>query len=219
MKSIFSIALIVTIFVPVLSGQNVGIDIENPSEKLQVSGIIHTTEGGLRFPDGSLQTTAAMNTTSSGDLPEYMVKTYMAYDNIDTNTPDYTEWVKLYGVSYDHIINPGGSQPCMSNLTILKSLDNFSVDLHRNNFTRTSIDDVEIHYTITINGVELPVVILTIDQILIEKINSVNTSIGNGKYKLIEEIKLLNAGGITLTYNKYNSQGAVTSTATEVICN
>ncbi len=38
---------------------NVGIGLDNPSERLSVGGIIETTTGGVRFPDGTLQTTAA----------------------------------------------------------------------------------------------------------------------------------------------------------------
>ncbi len=37
---------------------NVGIGTVNPSEKLSVNGIIHSTSGGIRFPDGTVQTTA-----------------------------------------------------------------------------------------------------------------------------------------------------------------
>lgn len=38
---------------------NVGIGTTSPSEKLQVIGRIHSTSGGFRFPDGTVQTTAA----------------------------------------------------------------------------------------------------------------------------------------------------------------
>jgi hypothetical protein len=38
---------------------NVGIGTDVPIEKLQVEGIVHSTTGGFRFPDGSLQTAAA----------------------------------------------------------------------------------------------------------------------------------------------------------------
>jgi hypothetical protein len=37
---------------------NVGIGIENPGEKLSVAGVVESTSGGFRFPDGTLQTTA-----------------------------------------------------------------------------------------------------------------------------------------------------------------
>jgi hypothetical protein len=38
---------------------NVGIGTTNPGEKLTVAGTIESTTGGVKFPDGSLQTTAA----------------------------------------------------------------------------------------------------------------------------------------------------------------
>ncbi|MCR9143879.1 MAG: DUF2341 domain-containing protein [bacterium] len=37
---------------------NVGVGTDNPSEKLSVAGIIETTSGGIKFPDGTIQTTA-----------------------------------------------------------------------------------------------------------------------------------------------------------------
>jgi hypothetical protein len=37
----------------------VGIGISNPSEKLSVSGVVESTTGGFKFPDGTVQTTAA----------------------------------------------------------------------------------------------------------------------------------------------------------------
>ena len=38
---------------------NVGIGMMNPGQKLQVAGVIHSTVGGFKFPDGSMQTSAA----------------------------------------------------------------------------------------------------------------------------------------------------------------
>ena len=43
---------------------NVGIGIGSPAEKLDVNGTIRSLSGGFKFPDGSVQTTAA---TNSGD--------------------------------------------------------------------------------------------------------------------------------------------------------
>ena len=40
---------------------NVGIGTNNPTEKLSVSGTIESTSGGVKFPDGSLQATAAIS--------------------------------------------------------------------------------------------------------------------------------------------------------------
>ncbi len=47
----------------ITSGNKVGIGIDNPTEKLQVSGnikasgVIESTSGGFKFPDGTIQTT------------------------------------------------------------------------------------------------------------------------------------------------------------------
>jgi hypothetical protein len=38
---------------------NVGIGTNSPTEKLEVGGIIYTNEGGVRFPDLTIQETAA----------------------------------------------------------------------------------------------------------------------------------------------------------------
>ena len=46
-------------------GGNVGIGTTNAASKLTVAGMIETTLGGLRFPDGTLQTTAATSGLAS----------------------------------------------------------------------------------------------------------------------------------------------------------
>jgi hypothetical protein len=44
------------------SNGNVGIGTVNPNSKLEVAGTIHSTSGGVKFPDGSVQSTAASTT-------------------------------------------------------------------------------------------------------------------------------------------------------------
>ncbi len=52
----------------VINGGNVGIGIANPTQKLSVAGTIESTSGGVKFPDGTVQTTAA-----SSFLPPGMI--------------------------------------------------------------------------------------------------------------------------------------------------
>lgn len=56
------------------SSGNVGIGTTAPNDKLQVTGIIHASQGGFRFPDGTLQSTAAAMTlpfTAITEKPGY----------------------------------------------------------------------------------------------------------------------------------------------------
>jgi hypothetical protein len=46
---------------------NVGIGTDNPTEKLQVEGTVHSTTGGFRFPDNTVQTTAAGSGSGNGN--------------------------------------------------------------------------------------------------------------------------------------------------------
>ena len=55
--------------ITIRSSGNVGIGTTNPSEKLSVAGTIETTTGGVKFPDGTIQTTAA-TTYSIGDFAQ-----------------------------------------------------------------------------------------------------------------------------------------------------
>ena len=44
---------------------NVGIGTAGPAEKLSVAGTVESSAGGFRFPDGSIQTTAATGSSAS----------------------------------------------------------------------------------------------------------------------------------------------------------
>lgn len=62
----FIFLLTFTILFPaLLTAQNVGVGTTSPSEQLEVAGIVYTNSGGVKFPDNTIQTTAATNQTSS----------------------------------------------------------------------------------------------------------------------------------------------------------
>lgn len=45
---------------------NVGVGVENPNEKFEVSGMIYSSAGGFKFPDGTIQTTAVNGIMGDG---------------------------------------------------------------------------------------------------------------------------------------------------------
>ena len=102
------------------SSLSVGIGLINPSQKLQVHGIVYTDSGGVKFPDGTIQTTSVDNsawllTGSSGTNPAtnylgttdeqpliFRVNSYVSgqlYDNTMTGNTSFG-WNSLNGGNY-----------------------------------------------------------------------------------------------------------------------
>jgi hypothetical protein len=67
-------------------GGNVGIGATSPGYPLTVVGVIHSTTGGFRFPDGTTQTTAAAPGTSGWTDDGATVRLTTAGDNVGIGT-------------------------------------------------------------------------------------------------------------------------------------
>jgi len=93
----------------VLDDGNVGIGTTTPSKKLEVNGIVYSTNGGVQFPDGSIQTSAYTGpyknvftvSPSGGDFPTIS----MALSACVTPSPTNTYLIRVMPGIYPE---PGG---------------------------------------------------------------------------------------------------------------
>lgn len=56
------------------SGGKIGIGTANPGQQLSVAGLIESTSGGLKFPDGSVQTTAGLTSVNGQAGPSLTIQ-------------------------------------------------------------------------------------------------------------------------------------------------
>jgi len=112
----------------ILSGQNIGIGTDNPTEKLQVAGKVFSSEEGFKFPDGSVQTRAnnAYETQDAGD-----VRWIIIMDLVDPPIPGsftfgpYVGKVKVLDYQWGMTMNPMGGAGALAvkTLKIVKNID------------------------------------------------------------------------------------------------
>lgn len=158
-----SLGVLSTVF---CTGQNLGINAPAPSEKLEVGGIIFTNTGGVKFPDSTLQTTAAYNTDpeTSVDDRSFIVMEVDGYPAvIDTAGLQGT---RVIGFSH-HSFSSGGGSVQLDPIQVTKAIDKTtplafgdvvagqiisSIDLHFLRFTPTGLEE---YFTITLQNCKL----------------------------------------------------------------
>jgi hypothetical protein len=92
---------------------NVGIGIPNPGQRLSVAGTIETTSGGIKFPDGSIQNTAAPTTVYA------------------TAPPGIVDLTNILASSVIHLTVPNGIYFVDASLQVFNDNNNFGANNDR----------------------------------------------------------------------------------------
>ena len=95
----------------VANGGKVGIGTTSPTEKLQVEGIIYSTTGGFKFPDGTTQTTANVDNSITNEIETWSTLSGIPAgfsDNTDDNTQLDKAGIEALGfVTGSHTVDTG----------------------------------------------------------------------------------------------------------------
>lgn len=140
MKKAIAITLI-SMMIGKAYAQNVGINAPSPSEQLEVGGIIYTNQGGVKFPDQTIQTTAAVTSTQN---PNSVAKKQPYLTFPSSTITDTFEIIKIIEGGASVPITGGGSDPVSFKLVV--NLEKSIHQLFQALAVGTSIQKATIHF-------------------------------------------------------------------------
>jgi len=168
----------------ILSQTNVGIGTTNPSEKLEVSGIVYTNTGGVRFPDMTLQETAAFNEDGPEDASSPNGHVYLT---ISTTSPPINDTIWLFEISQGGVNGSLGGATTAVPFLLTKEIDTTSLPLLQKSLQNNTLTYARIHFT-TSTGFHYQTIEL--ENVFVEDIGYRLVYRGNGEYAHLEEFEL-----------------------------
>ena len=131
-----------------LFAQNIGIDVPDPSEKLEVNGTIFTNAGGIKFPDSTLQTTAAFNSSvSQAAGPRQYILMELLINGNYVPGPDSAinvdEGIRVIDFEFEHSRNSGN--PFLNFCRLTKEVDKASIPILQA-FHQANSGEVTLHF-------------------------------------------------------------------------
>jgi len=123
---------------------NVGIGTTAPTSKLTVAGTIESTDGGFKFPDGTVQTTAGISSV------------FHDASLMGNGTSISPLGIAIGGVNTSHLASGAVTGPKIANGTVVRSLNNLSDNVTLAGGANITITPTGNTLTIAATGAEEP---------------------------------------------------------------
>lgn len=164
---------------------NIGIGADEPTEKLEVTGIIYTTEGGIRFPDFTLQETAAFMSGGPGDAGMPYDPVYMT---IKTSNPAITDTIRVLDISAGGVKNPGTGNTQLLTYQFIKEMDATTHALFQKCVTVSTLTEARFHFLTTTGQLHKTI---ELRDALVSEINHLNIHRKNDEFAHLEQVSLI----------------------------
>ncbi len=193
----FVLSCIVSLISISISAQNVGINVSEPTEPLEVGGMIFSSSDGYKFPDSTVQTSASngIPASSVSDKRGIIIMEIVGIPG-PYSWHYYSDVVKVFdfswGVGRTIDIHPGGSAtpPVFNDLSILKEIDMTSIPLVEEFFTGGLIPEVNFYLyqfdTVTSNWDDY--YHIRLESVYVSEVNQFTEYAGNNDYRHLETI-------------------------------
>lgn len=184
-KLFLPFALALGLCIPnVSSSQNLGVGTSTPSEKLEVKGKVYSNQGGFKFPDGTVQTTAMAQTDPEGESISRLFGA-MEVDQIEGgyNNGPINDAIKVFELDIRTIrsvpIGGSPSPPSIPIVDVLVEVENSTNELFEKYVTGAAINEILIHL---LNNAETMYYTIGMEQVTIVGYHLRLVHVGNGEY-------------------------------------
>ena len=148
MKKCLTLIMLNGIVAVSIHAQNIGVGVPNPTEKLEVAGTIYTNSGGIKFPDETIQTTAAYNSEPESAALPYgigFIEFTLAALEGPYDTLGKTDVSLLYNFNWD--VTQNVTNPVFSPIHVVKQIDKSGPNLMKHFINQATSSNVYIYLT------------------------------------------------------------------------
>jgi type VI secretion system Hcp family effector len=176
------------------SDDNVGIGTDNPGAKLSVNGMIEAMNTGFKFPDGSLQGTAAYSPGPQGAADgRWVIGLYILNVSGSWDSLDCQGCCKVMDFAWD--MNPagqGGGGIVFDDITFTKNIDKASITFIQRMLLGQNLQRIIFNfYWVQANSESYTkYYTLELQNIGIKDVKQKEIHVGNGRYAHLEDITL-----------------------------